>query len=307
VSAGNRGSADGKLTNPAYDPYVLAVGAVDDGGTVGAGNDVIPDWSSRGDGVRNPDLVAPGAGVVSLGDPGGFLDVAHPAAEVGSRFFRGSGTSQAAAVVSGSVALLLQQRPGLTNDQVKALLKGTARHIASADAQGQGSGLINVSNAMTSSPPAALLAAQTWVPGTGLGSLEAARGTTHVHLGGGVLTGETDVTGAAWNGALWSLAATTGSDWSGGTWSGSRFTGGNWNGQAWFGHGWNADHYAGQSWNGTGWVDVPWVPDSSGAYAARMWAGDTWTARMWAADDWSASMWAASMWAASMWAASMWA
>jgi serine protease AprX len=307
VSAGNRGSADGRLTNPAYDPYVLAVGAVDDGGTVGAGNDVIPDWSSKGDGIRNPDLVAPGAGVVSLRDPGSFLDVASPMAVVGSRFFRGSGTSQAAAVVSGSGALLLQQRPGLTNDQVKALLKGTARRITSADGQGQGSGLVNVSNAMTTNPPLALLAAQTWVPSTGLGSLEGARGNTHVHVGGGVLSGETDVTGAAWTGALWSVAAATGSDWSGGSWSGGRFTGGSWNGRAWFGHGWNADHYAGQSWNGTAWVSVPWLPDSSGAYTARMWPGDTWTARMWAADDWSASMWAASMWAASMWAASMWA
>ena len=312
VSAGNRGSADGKLTNPAYDPYVLAVGAVDDGGTVGAGNDVIPSWSSRGDGVRNPDLVAPGAGVVSLRDPGSLLDAAHPAAVVGTRFFRGSGTSQAAAVVSGSAALLLSQRPGLTNDQVKALLTGSARHIPSADAQGQGSGLVNVSGAMTTNTPLALLAAQTWAPATGLGSLEAARGTTHVQVNGAPLTGEVDVTGAAWNPLLWTTKAAAGADWSGGSWSGNRFTGGSWNGRAWFGHGWNADHYAGQSWSGTAWVSTPWVPDASGALSARMWAGDTWTARMWAASmwaggDWNASMWAASMWAASMWAASMWA
>jgi serine protease AprX len=307
VSAGNRGSTDERLTNPAYDPYVLAVGAVDDGGTPGTGNDVIPGWSSRGDGVRNPDVVAPGARVVSLRAPGGVLDTAYPHAEIGSRFFRGSGTSQAAAVVSGAVAVLLQQRPGMTNDQVKALLKATARNIPSADPQGQGNGLVNVSNAMTTTPPDAKRATQNWPRSTGLGSLEAARGDGHVRVGGTQLTGETDVTGAAWNPASWAKAAATGADWSGGAWKNGAWSGGTWNTRAWYGHGWNADHFAGQTWNGTRWTDVPWVPDATGSFSATMWAGRTWTATMWAATMWNATMWAATMWDATMWASDGWA
>ena len=48
---------------------------------------------------------------MSLRDPGSVVDTEYPGAVVDTRFFKGSGTSQAAAVVSGAVALLLQQRP----------------------------------------------------------------------------------------------------------------------------------------------------------------------------------------------------
>jgi serine protease AprX len=297
VSAGNAGSANGKLADPAYDPYVLAVGAVDDHGTGKASDDVIPSWSSKGDGVRNPDVVAPGAGVVGLRDPGGFLDTRYPDARVGSRFFRGSGTSQAAAVVSGAAALLLSAKPQLTNDQVKALLTGSAKHIPSADRMGQGHGLLDLGSALSAHVPSAAAAAQNWPRSTGTGSLEAARGTVHAVVGGTQLTGETSVDGSAWNGAAEARAAAAGTSWSGTSW----------NGQQWSGQAWNADHFAGQTWNGTAWTDVPWLPDADGGYSAKMWAGRTWTATMWASSNWDATMWAAKMWAATMWASDGWA
>lgn len=289
VSAGNAGSATGKLADPADDPYVLAVGAVDDAGTRRAGDDVIPDWSSRGDGMRNPDVVAPGAGVVGLRDPGSFLDARYPAARVGSRFFRGSGTSQAAAVVSGSAALLLAGRPWLTNDQIKALLIGSAKQIPSADRVGQGHGLVNLTGAAAARAPSGVT--QTWPAATGTGSLEAARGSLHVRVGGAELRGEVSVTGAAWNPSGWAAAAAAGTSWSGDSW----------NGAVWPGHGWNADHFAGQTWNGNRWTSVPWLPDPSGSYTAKTWAGDAWAASMWAASTWAASTWAASMWASGSW------
>ena len=298
ASAGNRGSGSERLTNPAYDPYVIAVGAIDDAGGRGLGNAVVPEFSSRGDGVRNPDLAAPGAAVVSLRSPGSVLDTYYPGARIGSRFFRGSGTSQAAAVTSGAAALLLSQRPGLTNDQVKAILTRTARAIPSADKQGQGAGLVNVSAALNDAPSAAA-SAQNWAPAQGTGSLEASRGTEHVVLGGAELIGETDVTGARW-------FATSPSAWTGGSWSGSGYTGGTWHGAAWFGHGWNADHYAGQKFSGGTWVSAPWVPDADGNLLARTWAARTWAASTWAASTWAARTWAARTWAASTWAASTW-
>ncbi|HYN18547.1 MAG TPA: S8 family serine peptidase, partial [Actinomycetes bacterium] len=118
VSAGNEGYGSAKLNNPAYDPHVLAVGGADGAGTYDYKDDTIQSWSSRGDGTRNPDLVAPGASIVSLRDPGSTIDTEHSTARVATRFFKGTGTSQAAAVVSGAAALVIQQRPTITPDQV---------------------------------------------------------------------------------------------------------------------------------------------------------------------------------------------
>ena len=88
VSAGNEGEKRRGLTSPGYDPFVLTVGADDLAGTAAVGDDVVPDWSSRGAG-RNPDLVAPGRSIVSLRDPNSALDLAHPEARVGDDRLQG--------------------------------------------------------------------------------------------------------------------------------------------------------------------------------------------------------------------------
>ena len=49
---------------------------------------------------------------MSLRAPGSFVDQAHgDTGHVSDTLFRGSGTSQATAVVSGAAALVFQQRP----------------------------------------------------------------------------------------------------------------------------------------------------------------------------------------------------
>ena len=145
VSAGNGGGSTTGLANPAYDPAVLAVGAVDPRGTTDRSDDIVPGFSQRGavaEGKRAPDLVAPGTSVVSLRAPGSFVDQMHgDTGAIGDRFFKGSGTSQAAAVVSGASALLLSQRPTLSPDQLRDILRRSAKDMpaASLDAEGAGS------------------------------------------------------------------------------------------------------------------------------------------------------------------------
>ena len=109
ASAGNEGAGAHLLDMPAADPYVIAVGASDTRATPDPADDRVADFSSRSF-LRGPDVVAPGTGVVSLRVPGSTLDEEFPGARVGDGFFRGSGTSQAAAVVSGLAARLLAQR-----------------------------------------------------------------------------------------------------------------------------------------------------------------------------------------------------
>src|SRR3954462_15813417 len=181
VAVGNEGFGTQKVNNPAYDPYLIAVGSDDTKGTASVADDTVSTFSNDGDGPRNPDVIAPGEHVVSLRSPNSFLDQSHPAAAIENRFFRGSGTSQATAVVSGAAALLLSQRPDLTPDQVKAILMGSAQHLPDASAAEQGSGLINLAAAMKAPTPNAV---QNYPRSTGNGSLEAARGSVHGEVEG---------------------------------------------------------------------------------------------------------------------------
>jgi serine protease AprX len=131
TSAGNYGSDPFAVDHaPANDPYVITVGALDDKGTNKLRDDSVAAWSSRGvtvDGYAKPEVVAPGVDIVStLAEHSSFAS--NPAVQkVEGKYVELSGTSASAAVVSGAVALILDQQPWLTPDQVKARLVDTAR------------------------------------------------------------------------------------------------------------------------------------------------------------------------------------
>jgi serine protease AprX len=243
TSAGNDSTKDHGLTSPAYDPFVLAVGADDLAGTPAVGDDVVPDWSSRGNGVRNPDLVAPGRSIVSLRDANSALDLAHPEARVGNDLFKGSGTSQAAAVVSGAVADLLQQRPDLTPDQVKALLTGTADALTGAPRIAQGAGRLDLTGALAAPAPDPNAVRQNFQPadvhGIIMALMRGAMGRRHADIA------PVGSDGKSWNDAKWSGAKWGGSSWGGSSWGGSSWGGSSWGGSSW----------GGSSWGGSSWGD----------------------------------------------------
>ncbi len=285
VSGGNDGFGSTRLNNPAYDPNVIAVGASDINDTPGlTGDDTVPDFSSRGDASRRVDVTAPGRSVVSLRDPGSYIDTVFPGARYDDRFFKGSGTSQAAAVVSGAVALLLDQRPGLTPDQVKALLRATAASMPMADSAGRGAGEVNLAAAGMAAAP---LGSQLYPRSAGNGSLEAARGTSHVADGDVELSGEKDVQGP-WNADKWAGNSSDGTSWVGGRWNNRDWTGDCWCATSWSGASWSGRTWAGRTWAGNDW-------------AGRTWAGRTWAGRTWAGGDWAGRTWAGRTWAGWNW------
>jgi serine protease AprX len=293
VAAGNAGFGTPQLNNPAYDPYVIAVGADDTRGTDDPKDDVIPEWQSRGNAIRHPDIVAPGKSIISLRDPGSFVDDANPGARVGlSRFFRGSGSSQSAAIVSGAVATLLSQRPELTPDQAKALLMQTAEPLPNADPVAQGAGLINLHEAREAKTETIAGALQTWPRSSGLGSLELARGSVTVEDEQILLQGEQTIFGDTWDPAVW-----TSSSWDGTSWSGGQWTGRTWSGDCWCGASW-----AGRTWSGRTWSGASW--------SGRTWSGRTWSGRTWSAGGWSAGVWdgsdAPSSLSSGAWSSTMW-
>jgi serine protease AprX len=152
VSAGNNGTAT--LYPPANDPFVITVGATDDKNTVDLADDVVTTFSAYGldeTGRVKPDLVAPGRNIIAYMPDTNLLTIPqqHPEGIVSPTYFRMSGTSMAAPVVSGAVALLLQkaQETGqpLTPDQVKYRLMTSAnRNWAGYDPARAGAGLLDV-------------------------------------------------------------------------------------------------------------------------------------------------------------------
>jgi serine protease AprX len=293
VSAGNSGFGTPQLNNPAYDPYVIAVGADDTKGTDDPKDDVIPAWQSRGNALRHPDVVAPGKSLISLRDPGSFVDEANPAARVGyTRFFRGSGSSQATAVVSGAVATILEQHPELTPDQVKALLMTTAVPLPNADPVTQGAGLINLHRAREAKISTIGAAVQTWPRSSGTGSLQLARGSVLTEDEGVVLQGEQTIFGDTWDGAVWASSSFDGTSWQNGTWNGR-----SWSGDCWCGASWADKTWSGRSWSGMAWSGRSW--------SGRSWSGRSWSGNGWSAGDWggtdtpsalSSGAWASTLW-----------
>jgi serine protease AprX len=143
VASGNYGRLSlngsngyGTVTAPGNDPLVLTVGAMKTMNTSGRTDDQIASYSSKGpttyDHVVKPDLVAPGNTIVSIVDHGSALEALYPSnLRAGTNlsyrpYFVLSGTSMATPVVSGAVALLLDQNSSLAPDQVKARLMKTA-------------------------------------------------------------------------------------------------------------------------------------------------------------------------------------
>ena len=139
----------GGISAPGNAPWVLTVGASSTQGTPSRTDDVIGSYSSRGpsyiDYNAKPDLVAPGTGTVSLAAPGSTFYLTKAASLLPGSVSTGvlpylslSGTSMAAPVVAGTVALMLQANPSLTPNAVKAILQYTAQEYPGYNAPDPG-------------------------------------------------------------------------------------------------------------------------------------------------------------------------
>jgi serine protease AprX len=292
TAAGNEGKdPDRGLLNPAFHPNVIAVGAVNTNRTPDDTSDdfVAPfsaqangEWDDRGD-VPGPDVVAPGVSIVSARVPGSVIALANPLAAVGQWGLLGSGTSQAAAVVSGAAALLLQRYPGLTPPQMKQLLYDTATPLnrtikvngerVNTD-EAMGGGEINLVEAADKGYP-------TYPPqvtSLGTGSLENARGGIHLESDGLRLEGEVDLMGNTWD-SEWMASFTEGVA----TWSDD-----------------------GSSWNGSVWAGAGWLTAADEGWESREWRGGDWSSREWRSREWRSNTWTGLAWRQASWASKFW-
>ena len=291
AASGNDGKATNKVASPGYDPYLLAVGADNPKRTLSTVDDVVPGFAQHGNAKRPIDLIAPAMHVIGLRVPGSFVDTLPTnAGRVGTRFQRGTGTSQATAIAAGVVALVLQKYPMATPDQVKALLNSTAVAPNNPEAKTEkvhwGHGVINAAAAVTSPLPAAAQAAQGFAESSGAGTLDATRGGVYVADGGRDLRGDQDVFGAPFAAKPMAKAQTKATAWTGGTWNGSR-----WSGDAWSGSRWSSLVWAGSSWAGNRWSASRW---SDMAWDGSRWSGSGWNGSRWSGSGWDGSRWSTS-------------
>jgi len=297
VAVGNSGPQAGTVTKPGDDPLVLTVGAVDDKQNADPADDSVPSWSSHGPtatGLTKPDILAPGRLITATRSFGSSVEANYPKALVSPSYIRGSGTSEATAVMSGVVALLLGDHPELSPDQVKSVLTRSGSPLPNYPANTQGSGRVRYSAArsLAATSPGPV----SWqVPtATGLGSIEASRGGANVQTDCGadgttdVIRGEIDVRCEAWDPRQWTGSAWTGSAWTGSAWTGSAWTGSAWTGSAWTTAVWDGSRWTGGEWSGSAWTGSAWT---GSAWTGSAWTGSAWTGSAWTGSAWTGSAW----------------
>ena len=216
TSAGNQGK--GAIYPPANDPFVITVGATDDKRTNSISDDIIATFSAygtTGDGVIKPDLVAPGTNIVArLVNSNMGLAQAHPANKVAEGvsfpYFRMSGTSMAAPMVSGAVALLIQKSPTLTPDQIKYRLTATAnKNWAGYTATKAGAGYLDIYAAVNG----------TTTQSANLG----------IKINNMLFTG----TNQTWSGGNWNSANWDSANWDSANWDSANWDSANWDSDYW--------------------------------------------------------------------------
>ncbi|MEZ5513397.1 MAG: S8 family peptidase [Steroidobacteraceae bacterium] len=182
AAAGNSGPAPMTIGVPGNVPYIITVGAMTDNYTpIDSTDDKIASFSSTGptyEGFVKPEVVAPGGHIAGSLPFDGYIASLYPGSMLGSdRQFKMSGTSQATAIVSGIVALMLQKEPSLTPDQVKCRLMASARPAVTSKGKAaysvfqQGAGLVNALAAVSNG--------ETDCANRGLNIAQDLAGTTH--------------------------------------------------------------------------------------------------------------------------------
>jgi serine protease AprX len=246
AASGNYGISNtqpsGVLYSPGNDPFVITVGAVDTGGTLGSWDDAAAPWSAWGythDGFVKPDVSAPGRYMVGPVPAGSTLTTLKPANMVGTDRIQLSGTSFAAPVVAGTAADMLARHPGWTPDQIKGALMQTARVVRGGNPSAAGLGEITASRA-----------ASAWATPNPNKGLERFVGP--------------DSTGAlAFDSMSWSSAASSDMSWNSMSWADQ-----SWSDMSWADQAWDAMSWADQSWSDMSWADMSWA-DMSWADASQ--------------------------------------
>ena len=259
VAAGNTA---GEVTDPGFTAGVLTVGAAD----LTDHRAAVAAFSGSGvvAGVQKPDVVATGVSVLSLLPPDSTVAVQNPGSLRSDGLYRGSGTSEATAVVSGLAAIFVQNHPDAETTEVKSSLRAAARPLSDNRA---GTGLAQTTRDISNAA------------GDGEDTFDGAAWMAGAYSGNGFTTEQwlSDLAEA------WFGDATLGQKWMGQRWLSSSWTGQKWMGQKWLGQRW-----VGQKWLGQKWLDAEW---SGQRWVGQRWVGQKWLGQRWVGQKWLGQRW----------------
>ncbi len=312
VPAGNEGATGrGSITSPGIDPVLLTVGGLDENGTSTHRDDTVAAWSSQGpapQGVAKPDLVAPGAHVISTGAPGSTVWDANVGSHIAGSYMKGSGTSFSTAVMSGAAAVLLAARPQLSPQQVKVLATDSAYEVKGAKTA-TGSGGLDLAAALRAKTPRVKPVDDT-IPGSESAWADFSQAMLDGDLAAAasawaLLTPEA----RQWAARQWAQLAPDARQWAARQWaalpvSGTSATDATSSSSDDATVTVTADEWAARQWAARQWAARQWAASD---WSARQWSARQWSARQWAGTDWSARQWSARQWSARQWSTADWA
>jgi serine protease AprX len=236
VAAGNRGAGQIDYA-PANDPLAFTTGAFDTMGSNGSKDDTLLTWSSRGttvDGFTKPEMVLPGRRIAAPLPAGSYLDAVAPAANrISTGYAQINGTSFAAPQAAGAAAILFQEHPDWSPDNVKWLLlakPGTKPKNSTAPSLNLGPVYDFNSN-----------------PG------RANQGVPALVCAPGMICLSGSTIASKWDSSSWSSSSWSSSSWSSSSWSSS-----SWSANAdWSSSSWSSSSWSSSSWSSTSWATSP--------------------------------------------------
>jgi serine protease AprX len=270
------GNTPGVVGDPGFDPKAITVGAAD----LTSGKDNVAGFSgsAKVHGVRKPDFVASGVGLLSYLPPNSVIARANPLAKQDNGFYRGSGTSESTAVTSGAIAAVLSDNPGARLLDVKGALRKAADDISDSAAQGQG--LLDIDGVFDQG-------AQCQSHGRWKGPDKCNNQYPN---------GESALDTDGWNNDAWLHGKWM--PWLANSWSANSWSNGPWQANSWSANSWSSANWTANSWSANSW--------SANSWSANSWSANSWSANSWSANSWSANSWSANSWSANSWSAEGW-
>jgi serine protease AprX len=246
ASAGNDGTT--VTSAPGNDPYVVTVGSVNDANTLTRDDDSVSPFSNAGttaDGYAKPEVTSFGQHVQAMLPEGSALAGAQTAAGLPRGYGQLSGTSMAAGVASGTIAVIQALHPNWTPGQTKSALvstraagTGELRTVAATLQYRPGDATANLR------PSLALAVAY-------------AQQVKHTHSYANVVWSEVVWSEVVWSDVVWSdvvwsdvaNAVSTAATWSDATWSDATWSDATWSDAVWSDATWSDSVSSNATWS----------------------------------------------------------